>query len=721
MATSRRFEISELFPQPKEVILGEGISELAMDVRLSTSNVLPIQRKALRSILTMGGVRVVANKKKYVVDAQVLGPDAFDLSRIPSELRHDFYELEIKGSEVFIRTPYQAGTVWAAQTLSLLFNMMFKGRAVPNLVIRDWPVVPLRGMVMDADWGTERMSTAEWFQALDYMSAMHLNLCGIGVYDCRPDVRAYQTNRPCEFLMSAIHEEPLPGDPVSKSRLRYYNVKYDRWYDREVAPVLAENNEFADVLTYGRERGITIFPAMNLFGRSTLLPRLIPALSACNEKGKPTGYGLCLSSNAARGALEEFLGAFLEMHFPDGVEYFHLGFDDLSDIHPHAEDGAPESVWCQCAKCRKSTHAKLFAQFLQWIVGYLTGKGVGKVVLYSDQLLQGEKLLGADLEKLLKDATFASKIVIDWEDPGNELKTKLVKNTEKKFALTTAWLSPRANRGNYGCFTRNLEGVDAFVRKAMKDKAEGVVVRGQFDPAYLEQLAMLGVRCWETPEWKEDTIPALRTRWAELEWGAYSERYLSVLDRLDKLSGSPLNQEILLWNHLEVKAGAKKGALLSPYPAKALEKLAAKKDAAKQLSKLVNEAIAITEETASILADGKWNDLHTASLQSIIATAQRVRIQLGFFLTLLAAKDALARKSGGTAAATKILLGAAEDLVVNLKVIEENMPDGLMWITMQHLGCQKLFLERLVDEVKSKKSASKITWDFPFEWEVPED
>ena len=69
MATSRRFEISELFPQPKEVILGEGISELAMDVRLSTSNVLPIQRKALRSILTMGCVRVVANKKKYVVDA----------------------------------------------------------------------------------------------------------------------------------------------------------------------------------------------------------------------------------------------------------------------------------------------------------------------------------------------------------------------------------------------------------------------------------------------------------------------------------------------------------------------------------------------------------------------------------------------------------------------------------------------------------------------------
>ena len=49
--TKRRFEIAELFPQPKIIELGEGISELATDVRLATINVWPIQRKALRSIL----------------------------------------------------------------------------------------------------------------------------------------------------------------------------------------------------------------------------------------------------------------------------------------------------------------------------------------------------------------------------------------------------------------------------------------------------------------------------------------------------------------------------------------------------------------------------------------------------------------------------------------------------------------------------------------------
>ncbi|MCQ2396553.1 MAG: glycoside hydrolase family 20 zincin-like fold domain-containing protein, partial [Lentisphaeria bacterium] len=506
MANTRRFEINELFPQPKEIILGEGISELAMDVRLATSNVLPIQRKALRSILTMAGVRVVANKKRYVVDAQVLGPEEFDLSKVPESVRMDFYELEIKNSEVFIRTPYQEGMVWAAQTLATLFDMMFKGKAVPNLIIRDWPMIPHRGVIMDGNWGTERMVANDWFQALDTMSAMHLNLCGFGIYDCYPDIRMSGYSKPSEFLMTMTHLEPTSNEPSSESRLRYYNVKYDRWYDKTVSPALFENDNFEEVLTYAHERGIIIFPVMNLMGRSTLLPKLIPALSACDEKGKPTGYGLCLTSAAARAALSEHLGAFLERYFEEGVEYFHLGFDDLSDIHPHANDGLPESVWCKCSKCKKLSHAKAFAQFLKWIVEFLASKNVGKVVLFSDQLLKGEKLLGSDLEALLKDKSFASKVIIDWEEPGNEGKSKVWKSGDAKFKDVDAWQSPLVNKGNYSFFSSYEKTVDEFVLRAMKEKSDGVLVRGQYDPAYLHQVAMLGVRCWETPDLQEDTL-----------------------------------------------------------------------------------------------------------------------------------------------------------------------------------------------------------------------
>ena len=717
MANSRRFEITELFPQPKQVILGEGISELAMDVRLSTSNVLPVQRKALRSILTMAGVRVVANKKKYVVDAQVLDPEAFDLSQVPEGVRKDFYELEIKGSEVFIRTPCQEGMVWAAQTLAILFNMMFKGMAVPNLVLRDWPMVPQRGLMMDLDWGTERMGTSEWFQALDCMSRMHLNLCGIGVYDCRPDVRASQSFQPSEFLLTAIHDEPVSNEPVSTSRFRYYNVKYDRWYDRTASPALYDADSFDEVLTYGRERGIVIFPMMNLMGRSTLLPRLIPALSACDEKGKPTGYGLCLSSAAARKALAEFLGSFLDRYFEEGVEYFHLGFDDLSDIHPHAEDGAAESVWCKCAKCRKLSHAKLFAQFLQWIVEFLSSKGVGKVVLYSNQLLQGEKLLGADLDALLKEESFSSKVVIDWQ--GNS-KDKAGKGNAAKFKCVESWLGPVGNRGSYACYSSDLKAVDGAAASAVKEESDGVLVRGQFDPAFLEQLAMLGVRCWENPDWKEDTLEALRRRWADLEWGNCSEQYLSALDELRKLSEDELNQIGLPWNYLMVCADPKK-PFLPAYPADALAALEARKATAAKMQKLAESASVLAESVASIMGGNHWNETQGASLQSILANAQRIRFQAEFFGTLLKIKAALAKKSGGKAEACKVLDEALAEMLSLLKGIEENMPDCLLWIVMQQLGAQKLYLEKLLETLKKSKTTPKLTWTLPVDWAVPED
>ena len=41
-----------LVPEPRDVSLLGGDAELSQDVRLVTSNVLPMQRKAMRGILT---------------------------------------------------------------------------------------------------------------------------------------------------------------------------------------------------------------------------------------------------------------------------------------------------------------------------------------------------------------------------------------------------------------------------------------------------------------------------------------------------------------------------------------------------------------------------------------------------------------------------------------------------------------------------------------------
>ena len=158
MVSRRKFEILELYPQPKKIEQLEGMSELSNDIRLVTDNVFPLQRKAIRSILTASGVKVVANKKRYVVNARVSSPQDFDLEGVPEAVQHDYYELKVHGSEVDIRTPYQEGMVWASQTLAGLFVRSQKGLSIPNLIIRDWPDLPIRGIFMENKWGPDRMS-----------------------------------------------------------------------------------------------------------------------------------------------------------------------------------------------------------------------------------------------------------------------------------------------------------------------------------------------------------------------------------------------------------------------------------------------------------------------------------------------------------------------------------------------------------------------------------
>ncbi len=709
MVASRRFEIAELFPQPKEVILGEGISELAKDVRLSTSNVLPIQRKALRSILNLAGVRVVANKKKYVVDAQVLEESEFDLSQVPQSVRRDYYSLEIRGSEVFIRTPHQEGMVWAAQTLSCLFAMMFQGRAVPNLVIRDWPMVPLRGILAGADWGTERMDSVAWNQMLDCMSALHLNLFGLGVYDCRPATRPFQATRPSEFLLAPLEEEGMPPSLISRNRYRYYNVKYDRWYDREAVPALAEGDAFSEVLTYGKERGVTIFPYMELLGHSTLLPRLKPALSACDEKGRPTGQGLCLSSSAARQELEKILESFLQRHFPTGVEFFHIGLDDLEPVPLHENDGETESSWCRCPKCRKAGQAALLASYLKWMVDFLAAHDVKRVLFFGEELCQGNALLGPELEALFQDKEFASKVVVHWQGK--------VPAFARKGALAKAqsWSGPWMNLGNHTWFNEALDAMDACLQEVVKTQGEAALVRGQFDPGYWEQLALLGVRCWETPDEKEDTVPNLRRRWADLQWGGMSESYLALLDELKELAATDLCHGILpFW---QVEAGAKDHAV-PPYPENALQSLPFA--ASSRLEKAVEKAGEVVDKAASLLGASPWPTLHKASLQSILGSAQRLRIQLETFHTLVKLRESLGKKNG-TASGKKLLETAIPQLVERMKVIEENMPDSLMWFTMQQLGYLKLVLEGLQEALQRKTPADKLPWSLPVHWEAPQE
>ena len=49
------------------------------------------------------------------------------------------------------------------------------------------------------------------------------------------------------------------------------------------------------------------------------------------------------------------------------------------------------------------------------------------------------------------------------------------------------------------------------------------------------------------------------------------------------------------------------------------------------------------------------------------------------------------------------------------------MPDWLMWLNMQQMGCHKLFLEQLKAQLAKKTPLTKLSWSLPADWEIPED
>ena len=709
MATKRRFEIAELFPQPKIVELGEGISELATDVRLATVNVWPVQRKALRSILTLAGVRVVANKKKYVVTATVRDPeeepDAFDLSKVPEELRQDYYELRIQGSEVFIEAPYQYGMVWAAQTLGMLFKMMIDGLAVPNLVIRDWPVVPMRGVKMECCLTTDRMDLNAWHQAIDIFSSFKLNMLGIGLYGCRPDDRMPDPKHPGEFLFSPISEPAADTDPHSETRYRFFNVKFDRWYDRTEPSAIFQDDMLGDIVTYAHERGMAIFPVFDILGTNSLLPRLMPAISGRNAKGKPSGAGLCYSTPAARDALCRYFEKLLETYFPDGVEYFHLG--TLASLEPPAP--------CQCAKCKAGPQPKLLAEYLAALIAWLTSHGVGKVIIGANLLFPKSGFATSALGLLLKKPGIKEKLVIDFTETAGGRKCDAPKFADAAKQKLEFCHGPVAATGIQEEYHDCRKELDKALMQACDAKTGCILANVQFDPIYLDHFALLGVRTWEKADPKLDTTEGVRARWAELNWFAYADDVAADLKTLDELCASPVYKLCQPCNYL---CAAGKGKV---YPLDALTALAKDKKAEETLKELSSRAGEVMATVKRRLDRVSWNEALKTALLSMLGEAQRIQITADSFLLMLSLRRQLSAKAPATIKIQGAIGDGIQKLVGQLKVIEESVPDCLLWYMMQQLGCYKLFLERLLSQLKAKTPAAKLDWNLPDNWEVPED
>jgi hypothetical protein len=722
----------ELFPRVKHCELTGGVSELGIDVRLVTNNVLPIQRKAVRSVLTAAGVRVVANKKKYVVNAQVEAPEKFDLSAVPEDCHCDYYELTVSGSEVHIRSPYQEGMVWASQTLASLFRLILQEKTVPNLTIKDWPMMPMRGIFVENKWGPDRMCNTDWFQAIDAVSSVKMNTLGIGLYGCWGSCRFEGAERPSEFLMvpdPALDPEAPADQGVqegqedlkSEHRLRWYDPVGDMWHDETYTPFMAQQDFLAEVITYGRERGVSIIPFFNSLGHNTLLPRLRPEISALDAAGKSSGMGYCLSSPKTREFISELYGGIIDKYFPDGLEYFHIELDEVYEDYPHPDNAQKkESPWCCCKECKKHKKEELFIEYVLWLAEFLIGKGVQKIVLWNDQLTRHSSILDGKFVKRLEKAGLKDRIILHWWWYSND---KLHDSVHPKLGLKlglAGWVAPMTCYYNWSTYDFRRPNIEKMMTLAEDEGARGAISYSVHDPSHLDHEALLGAYAWESTV-AAGKPEAVQKRWAFYHFGSGSECYIKAADLLHKASIEPAFKLCLQYPYSYVNDTLK--VWPRAYPEEALENLEALEDAGASLQKAASLAGEAVGKFSKLLECSKLDIQEKNGLMSMLGDAVRIQMLAEVFGWMLQLRSEL---KGG--APKKSQQSACEEqqakLKERMKVFAENKAIWVVPAASQPLSALLRFLEQLADDLKAccnRKKGATVRWSLPDDWKIPQE
>ena len=701
------YELPELLPQPKHIRQLDGMTELSADVRLVTINVYPLQRKAIRSILSSVGVRVVANKKKFVVDAKVEPKENFELEEVPVEVQKDYYELTVKGSEVFIRAPHQDGTVWASQTLATLFTLFLQGRQLPNLFIRDWPAVPVRGVLMEANPARERMIQPDWCQVIDLLSALKYNLLCLEIYGTESGNRFQGLNYPQESLCFAI---PSQENLKTTCHLDWYSAAKGRWFHEDYLPFLREKEEgFAELLAYGAEKGISIVPVFSSLGANTFLPRCVPEISAKDSAGKTTGAGYCTSSEKTRAFLSNFYGSFLEKYYPAGVEYFHLRMDELRPeyANPQNPSKAMPSE-CKCKACAKKKPEALFQDYLLWLTGFLVSKGVQKVVLWGERAQANGLTTDASFAKKLAAAGLKDRLVLHWRSELNTGKADPALKAAAKAKGFSTWygssnsLTPSLNLEN------RIPNAEGILRQAVAGNTSGLVSLCNFDPDVFSHEALIALNAWEGI--KAQNAQECLARWATALFGSDAKDFHQSLQMVQKAAGNATFSMCLCNLHSPVSAG--KG--MATYPANALAALEKNKKAIGDLNEVAQGAAKAKEGFATLLAAPGRASLPVAILRSLQADAIRLQALAETFVFLLTLRQELASgmvlKRMSTAA-----MKVRDEFQASLAQIEVLKPSWLAPVVLHPLSQMYAFLGQLVNDLKefaARKKASQIRWTY---------
>jgi hypothetical protein len=614
-----------MIPAIRDVRFIEGETELSSDVRLATSNVLPFMRKTMRSVFSSAGIRVVANKKRFVINVNVVETDELDFTGVPEELREDYYEVDIIDNEVTVRTGSQQGAIWGSQTFAHIYKGLGNNAVIPNCRVRDWAHATVRGVFFETCWGMESMGPEDWGAVMDRLIRSKLNTFGLTLVGsvCRPDVPGL-----VQIALPNIEGFEELNCPVT---LRYFSPQKRKWIEEPTLPRIYEMDTVGNVFSLAREKGLKPVIGLNLPGFSRMVAGDADILSVNDDKLKEK--------------LQILLDYAADKCMHKRNPYFLLSLDGfVSDKEQKAFASSTKDV----------------AKMLEWLLPNLAERGLGRLALWADNF-DGDGAVGAmvDLEKMAGGGN-AEKLVVGVRNGSCESVAKL------ESAGVEVWNVARTCTSSWSHYETCHDAVKEIGEEGREHPEYPQIADAMYDPAWIEHGQLLSCYTWN-PDSSAD-MDGLLEQAIQARFHDFADDFSTAQEKLKQAIGDSENSVLgLCFNRTDDAMSARN------YPESAIEALKKSSNAVSELEsakKLAGEAkdifIGISDKPKEEL-----NDFMAKAAGSLAGEAARVEALAGCFSVLL---------DGG--AKSK----ARKALVAGMKVMEKQKPRFLVPAALANLS-----------------------------------
>ncbi len=422
------------------------------------------------------------------------------------------------------------GLYYAASTFSQLLYAKGDGVYLPKVTIVDWPDFADRSLFMECRYGADFMTRDDWYRAVDYLSEMKYNRLTIGVYGCWGV--QYDTML-SEYLFIPFKKYKELQTPRN---IKYYSVLKRKWiYKEKVLPTMFEDDYLGDLIGYGKKKNVKIIPLFNSLGHNSLLPRVFPEISAKDENGKDTGYGVCTSSQITYDLMFELYDEIIEKYLqPNGIDSIHIGLDEVRNSMGIDKNDMYRdfSAFCQCEKCRTQSNAENMIIYIIKLCKYLKAKGMKKIYIYHDMLFYHFDTINEALrDRFIKEDIY-DVVVIDWWSYSGPEKLFRERAAEVN-NLFRSIIKPMTGYYHWTVPTERNTNIRECVQIAYKLGYEGIEAYSSFDYCFDKNFLYQAELAWNTSmlEKQED----FNQRYAYRLYPGSYDKAVQVLETMHEL------------------------------------------------------------------------------------------------------------------------------------------------------------------------------------------